>query len=121
MSTPTKNSNNDNAHNSFKITPPVLTKEYGHSTWEYNLSIWEAFTSLEKWEQGLAIFFSLTGQDKQAARTISVKTLSSANGWKYTTEEPDKLYLKDESSPAYEAYKKIEKFPRPHEISLSDI
>ena len=28
--------------------------------------------------------------------------------------------MKDESSPAYEAYKKIEKITRPHEISLSD-
>ena len=28
--------------------------------------------------------------------------------------------MKDESSPAYEAYKKFEKFSRPHEISLSD-
>ena len=28
--------------------------------------------------------------------------------------------MKDEGSPAYEAYKKIEKFARPHEISLSD-
>ena len=48
MSTPIKNSNHDNARNSFKITPPVLTKEYGYSTWKYNLSIWEAFNSLEK-------------------------------------------------------------------------
>ena len=61
--------------------------------------------SLEKQEQDLAIFFSLTGQDKQAARTISVRTLSSANGWKRIAEELEKLYLKDESSPAYEAYK----------------
>ena len=29
--------------------------------------------------------------------------------------------MKDESSPAYEAYKKFEKFSRPHEISLSEI
>ena len=28
--------------------------------------------------------------------------------------------MKHESSPAYEAYKKSEKFSRPHEISLSD-
>ena len=28
--------------------------------------------------------------------------------------------MKHESSPAYEAYKKFEKFSRPHEISLSD-
>ena len=83
-------------------------------------SIWEDFTLLEKEEQGLAVFFSFTGEDKQAVRIIGVKTLSSADGLKLGIEELDKLYLKDESSPAYEAYKKFEKFSRPHEISLSD-
>ena len=83
-------------------------------------SIWEDFTLLEKEEQGLAVFFSFTGEDKQAVRIIGVKTLSSADGLKLAIEKLDKLYLEDESSPAYEAYKKIEKFSRPHEISLSD-
>ena len=81
------------------------------------LSIWEDFTLLEKEEQGRAVFFSLTGEDKQAVRIIGVKTLSSADGLKLAIEELDKLYLEDESSPAYEAYKK---FSRPHKISLSD-
>ena len=89
MSTPTKISNNDNAHYSF--------------TWKYNLIIWEAFTSLEKEEQGLTVFFSFTDQDKEAVRTISLKTLSSANGLKPIIEELDKFSLKDESNPAYES------------------
>ena len=63
-----------------------------------------------KVEQGLAVFFSFTGEDKQAVRIIGVKTLSSADGLKLAIEKLDKLYLEDESSPAYEAYKKIEKF-----------
>ena len=83
-------------------------------------SIWEDFTLLVKEEQGLAVFFSFTGEDKQAVRIIGVKTLSSADGLKLAIEKLDKLYLEDESSPAYEAYKKIEKLSRPHEISLSD-
>ena len=84
------------------------------------LSIWEDFTLLEKEEQGLAVFFSFTGEDKQAVRIIGVKTLNSADGLKLAIEKLDKLYLEDESSPAYEAYKKFEKFSRPHKISLSD-
>ena len=73
-------------------------------------SIWEDFTLLVKEEQGLAVFFSFTGEDKQAVRIIGVKTLSSTDGLKLAIEKLDKLYLEDESSPAYEAYKKIEKF-----------
>ena len=56
-----------------------------------------------KEEQGLAVFFSFAGEDKQAVRIIGVKTLSSADGLKLAIEKLDKLYLEDESSPAYEA------------------
>ena len=52
-------------------------------------SIWEDFTLLEKEEQGLAVFFSFTGEDKQAVRIIGVKTLRSADGLKLGIEELD--------------------------------
>ena len=52
-------------------------------------SIWEDFTLLEKEEQGLAVFFSFTDEDKQAFRIIGVKTLSSADGLKVGIEELD--------------------------------
>ena len=81
-----------------KMTPLVLVKEYGHSNWKFNLIIWEAFTSLEKGKQGLAVFLFLISQDKQAVRTISVENLHLDNGVKLITEMLDKLYLKDESS-----------------------
>lgn len=69
MSTPSGNSNSSNIHNSFKTTPPVLTKEYGYSNWKYDLTL----TSLEKEKQGLAVFLSLTSQKKQVVRTISIE------------------------------------------------
>lgn len=73
MSFPSGNSNTDNVHNSFKMTPTVLSKEYGYSNWKYDLSIWEAVTTLEKEKQGLSALLSLTSQDKQAVKTTSVK------------------------------------------------
>ena len=118
MSTPSGNSNNGNTHNSYKMTPPVLTKEYGYSNWRYNLSVWEVLTLLEEENQGFTVYLSLTSQDKQAARTRSVENLSSANGVKLTIEELDKLYIKGESSLVHEAYIKLEKFSRPHEMSI---
>lgn len=66
MSTPKRNINNDNAHNSFQMTPLVLTKDYGYLNWKFDLSVWEAFTLLEKEKQGLLTFLSLTSLDKQA-------------------------------------------------------
>ena len=96
------------------MTPPVLTKQYGYSHWKYNLSIGDAFTSLENEKQGLTVFLPSTGREKQAVRTISVANLSSVNGVKFIIEELDKLYLKDKSSLVYETYKKSETFSRPH-------
>ena len=49
-----------------------------------------------------------------------VENLSLANGVKLTNEELDKLYLKDESSLAYEPYKKFENFSRSQKMSISD-
>ena len=72
----------------FKTTQTIQNKEYGYSNWKYDLSVWEAFTSL------------VTGQDKQAVRTIRV--VSPTNGLKLIA-ELDKLYLKDESSSVYMA------------------
>ena len=80
-----------------------MLKEYGYSNWKRDLSVWEALISWEKDKQGLAVFLSLTSQNKQAVRTVSVGILSSVNGVKIITEELDKLYLKDESSLGYEA------------------
>ena len=80
-----------------------MLKESGYSNWKRDLSVWEALISWEKDKQGLAVFLSLTSQNKQAVRTVSVGILSSVNGVKIITEELDKLYLKDESSLAYEA------------------
>ena len=62
-----------------------------------------SFYFIRKGEQGLAVFFSFTDQDKEAVRTISLKTLSSANGLKLIIEELDKLSLKDESNSVYES------------------
>ena len=62
-----------------------------------------SFYFTRKGEQGLAVFFSFTDQDKEAVRTISLKTLSLANGLKLIIEELDKPSLKDESGPAYES------------------
>ena len=120
MSTPSGNSNSSNIHNSFKTTSPVLTKEYGYCNWRHQLSVLQALTLLEKDKQGLAVFLSLTSQDKHALRTIIVENLRSANGVKLIIEELGKFYLKDESSLVYEAYKTFEKFSRPHEMCLNN-
>ena len=119
MSTPSGNSSN-NENNSFKMTLPVLTKEYGYSHWKYDLTIWEALALLKRGKQGLAVFLSLIGLNKKTVRTISVENLSSVNGVNLIIAELDKLYLKNESSLACEAYEEIKTFSKPHKISTSD-
>ena len=118
MSTPSGNSNDNNAHNSFEMTPPVRMDDY--SNCKYDSNIWETFTLLEKEKQGLVVFLSLICQDKQAVGIISKENLSLVNGVKLIIDKLHKLYLNDESGLAYEAYEKSEKFSRPDDMSISD-
>lgn len=61
------------------MTPPIL-KKIVIITGGIDFIIWEAFTSSKKEKLGIVIFFSLTGQNKQTARYVSIENLGYANG-----------------------------------------
>ena len=51
---------------------------------------------------------------------MNIEALTDKTGVKNLIEELDKMYLKDESSQAYEAYETFEKSVRPSGMSISD-
>ena len=71
---------------------------------------------LQKKRQCIAVFLSLTDQDKQGVRNTSVEDLF----WDNKVKLDDKIYLKDESSFVYRDYEKREKFSRPSKMSIND-
>ena len=67
-----------------------------------------------------AIFMALTIEAREAILNMDVEKLIEKTGVNDLMAELDKMYLKDESSQAYEAYETFEKFIQPSGMSISD-
>ena len=80
-----------------------------------------AFTSSERKTQSPAIFLSLSGQAHEAVLELELDKLNDDNGVKNLLEKlDDKLYLKDDTHSAYEAYERFETFLRAPSMTVSD-
>ena len=100
--------------------PPTLSKDITYSNWKRELSIWQAFTSLEKKKQAPAIFLTLSGQAREAVLGLDISKLAHDDGVKNLLDCLDEFFLKDETCSSYEAYEAFEKFVRPAAMSISD-
>ena len=101
--------------------PPSLSTDITYSNWKTELSIWADFTDLANEKKGPAVFLSLKGQARESVRqNVTADQLKTETGLKHVTECLDKLYLKDETCSAYEAYEEFEKFVKPSNMSISD-
>ena len=88
--------------------------------WKKEIKIWEAFTSVPEEKSAPAIFMTLTGEARKAILNVDIEKLTEKAGVNNLMVELDKMYLKDESSQAYEAYETFEQFVRPSGMSISD-
>ena len=100
--------------------PPTLGKDSLYVNWKKEIKIWEAFTSVPEEKRAPAIFMTLTGEAREAILNMDIEKLTEKAGVNNLMVELDKMYLKDLSSQAYEAYETFEKFVRPSGMSISD-
>ena len=101
--------------------PPMLTKDITYANWKEEIEIWKDFTDLAAEKKGPAVFLSLNGQARDAVRqNVPNDKLKDKDGVKNVFDCLDKLYLKDSTCQAYEAYEDFEKFIRPPEMKISD-
>ena len=102
-------------------TPPLLTKDITYANWKEGIEIWKDFTELADEKKGPAVFLSLTGQAREAVRQeVTADKLKEKEGLKNLFACLDKIYLKDSTCLAYEAYEDFEKFVKPPEMKISD-
>ena len=95
------------SNNSDFKAPPVLNSAIPYSTWKRELAIWQAFTNIAKSKQAPAIFLTLSGEAREAAGEIQLDLLVCDDGVKNLLDTLDKMYLKDETIVAYEAFEKL--------------
>ena len=104
---------------SFKASPS-LTRSTSYEAWLKELQIRESFTDIPGDKRGSAVFLSLEGKARQAALELEVEQINNKDGIKNIVAKLDKLYLKDKTLSAYEAYDNFEHFKRPSDMSMSD-
>ena len=100
--------------------PPTLGKDSLYVNWKKEIKIWEAFMPVPEEKQVPAIFMALTIEAREAILNMDVEKLIEKTGVNDLMAELDKMYLKDESSQAYEAYETFEKFIQPSVMSISE-
>ena len=66
------------------------------------------------------MFLSLEGKAREAASELEAEQINSKDCIKNIVAKLDKLYLKDKTQSAYEAYDNFEPFKRPSDMSISD-
>ena len=102
-------------------TPPLLTKDISYSNWKDEVNIWKDFIDIPDEKKGSAVFLSLTGQAREAVRQeVTPDKLKEKTGLANVFTCLDKIYLKDSTCLAYEAYEEFERFVKPAEMKISD-
>ena len=102
-------------------TTPSFTADITYANWKEEINIWKDFTDIAEEKKGSAVFLSLQGQARETVRqNVSAAVLKTANGLKQVFACLDKIYLKDSTCQAYEAYEEFERFVRPADMKISD-
>ena len=89
--------------------PPVFNPDGGdaYTDWKADVEVWRLFTKEEKKRQGPAVYLSLQGNAREAVRIIDPKDLATDNGYEKVIEALDGIFLKDETTHAFCAIKKL--------------
>ena len=74
----------------------------------------------QRWKKGPRNIFNIEWRRQGGSLEIPIEELTAETGVNKLLEVLDELYLKDEVSLAYEAYKVFEKFIRPTSMTIND-
>ena len=92
--------------------PPVFVEDEDYLSWKNDIEVWEMFTDLDKKKRGPAVYLTMTGRARDAVREIPAAELGGNDGLNKIIEKLDSLFLKDESTRAYMAFKEFHQFKR---------
>ena len=92
--------------------PPVFSEDDDYLSWKNDITVWQMFTDLDKKKQGPAVYLAMTGRAREAVREIPAAELGGDGGLNKIIQKLDSLFLKDESTRAYIAFKEFHHFKR---------
>ena len=85
--------------------PPVFNEEEDFLNWKNDLEVWKLFTATEKKKIGPAVYLTLTGRAREAVRDLKPADIGKETGLEEIIVKLDAVYLKDENTHAYVAFK----------------
>ena len=90
-------------------SPPVFhPEEYDdYSAWKNDLEIWRLVTDFPKTKLGPVVYLNLKGKARESVRNMKAEDLGKEDGIDQLIQKLDDIYLKDESTRAYLAFKKF--------------
>ena len=98
--------------------PPSLKTAKSYDDWIKLMTIWQAFTDLDKKKQGPALLLSLEDEAQDAALSLSQAEITSDDGVKKIIEKLDGLFKKDETLKKYHALDAFETYKRPANTTI---
>ena len=94
--------------------PPIFNPNGGDSyaNWKADIEIWQMFTKDEAKRLGPAVYLSLQGDARDAVRLMDRKSIGTDNCVDLIIAELDKVFLKDETTRAFCAFKEFVEYRR---------
>lgn len=101
-------------------SPPILENEEKYTEWKKDLQIWLLFTELAKGKQGPAVYLSVLGRAKECISDLKIEEIGADTGVQKITAKLDTLFLKDENTRAYLAFKEFYDYKRPPGVNITE-
>ena len=94
--------------------PPTFNPEGvdDYSNWKSDVGVWRLFTSVGKDKQGAAVYLSVQGTARDAVRAVKAKKLKSDTGFEEIISILDAVFLKDDATLAYCAFRDFVEYRR---------
>ena len=103
-------------------SPPVFKPEEDddYASWRNDLEVWKDFTDTKPEKLGLAVYLSLEGRAREAVRGLKSQDLKVAGGFALIVGVLDKVFLTDETSRAFVAFKDFYEYRRASGVGFSE-
>ena len=90
-----------------KTKPPIFSPEEDddYLAWRNDIEVWKLLTDTTDEKLGLSVYLALKGQARYVVRNIVPKDLNVKGGYDKIMGELDKVYLKDNTTQAFCAFR----------------
>ena len=94
--------------------PPIFNPEENgdYISWKMDVEVWRMVTKDEKKKHGPAVYLCLQGSAREKVRSIDMTKLGTDTGYEEVIQLLDSVFLKDESTMAYIAFKTFVEYRR---------